>query len=129
MAHERGIVGRDQVPEGGDAVGRRPALLIDVFLDRDRHAVNHSADATCRQILIRPARLGERLVGVVVRDGVEMRVLRVDAADDRLHHFDRGERLAANAFGEIACAQLPQLVSHDGLFCDVISRPFQRSLV
>lgn len=60
MAHERGIVGRDQVPEGGDAVGRRPALLIDVFLDRDRHAVNHSADATCRQILIRPPRQAPR---------------------------------------------------------------------
>ena len=59
------------------AIGRRPAGIIDVDLDRDRHAMENAQRRAATDRLVGPIRTGDRFLGQVVYYGVEARVHRV----------------------------------------------------
>ena len=61
---------------------------------------------------VRRIGLLERLCGVVVDDGVQIRIQRRNALRDRRHHLAAREPALANAGRELGCAQAPQFIRH-----------------
>ena len=81
IAHDRRVGRRDDVHLRGHAVGVGPALVVDVFLDRDRHAVQQAELAAFCPRLVRGFCRLERLLGEIDDDRVEFWIDRAHARD------------------------------------------------
>ena len=82
----RAVGWRDQVAKGDDAVGRRAAFLVDVFLDRHRNAVQRPE---------RRVRRGDRAIGAIRGGARRLGQIdgdRVELAVDRRHARERTPR-------------------------------------
>ena len=96
VGHDRRIVRRDHVPEGGDAVGVGLALVIDVDLDRDRDAVERAQRPAGRPVGIGPCRSRPGILAQVDDDGVERGVRGVHPRAVRRDRLGCGNVAVAN---------------------------------
>ena len=97
--------GAIDVAERGDAVDGRAAFLVDVFLDRHRHAMQRAERLVC--LIARATAASARSACASAssdrshRDGVELRIDRVHPRNARRDGFARGDLAASR----IACGQ------------------------
>ncbi len=82
------------------AAGRDPALDVDQVLERDRHAVQRPDRMAGADRLV--GRLGgePRVVGIDLDKGVQLRVVRRDAREQRLDDIDRRQAPRRDLGGE-----------------------------
>ncbi len=107
IAHDRRIGGRDDVHLRGHPVGVGPPLIVDVFLDRDRHAVQRAElGPSCPGIVRGFGRL-ERVLREIDDDRVELWIDVAHARDMRFDDLDRGNRAGADGGCRLQRRPLP----------------------
>ena len=83
----------------GNAPGVRLSLDPERFLDRDRHAVERTGTVAARERLIRLLGLPQRLIAHLVGEGVELRIVLIDALEHAPRQFDRRDLLRPDRRG------------------------------
>ena len=112
VGDHRAVRGGNDVLERRDAIDRRAAFLVDVFLDRHRDAVQRSQSRAIRNRGVGAIGRGQRLAGEIAGHGIQLRVDRPHPPHACVHGLARRNRTRADAFGERNGIPLPQFVGH-----------------
>jgi len=92
IAHDRRVGGGDDVHLRGDAVGVGPPRIVDVFLDRDRYAVQRAELGLSCSGLVRSFCSLQRILRQINDNCVEFRIDFAHSRNMGFDNLDRGNR-------------------------------------
>src|SRR5438132_1080320 len=114
IGDDRGVLGRDVVAKGDNAVVGGAADLVGVDLGRDRYAVQRAQGLAPRLCLVGRVRRGERLLLERADHGVDRRVAGVEARQARLCCLAARGTAEPDQPRQLGRVQPPELVGHRG---------------
>ena len=100
LGNDGSVVGTDEVRQHARSACRQPALAAEDVLLGDRDT-GQRADITGGNLRVGSAGLGQALVGIDGNEGVDVRVIRLDAVEEQLRQFDAGNLFAGERLGEL----------------------------
>ena len=117
IAHDRRIGGGDDVHLRGHPVGVGPPLIVDVFLDRDRYAVQRAELGLSCPGFVRGFGRLQRFLRQIDDDRVELWIDVAHARDVRFDNLDRGNRTGADGGCRLQRRPLPNRPLGRARFC------------
>ncbi len=106
----RAVLGGDDVAECDHAIGGGVTALINIDLDRDRHAMQRAELGARFHLGIRGIRGGQRFVGEHLDHGIQCRVDRGDTVEARLHRVAARDRARRDRMRQIDRRPAPQFI-------------------